>query len=61
MCKRTLKSLGVSVGLSNGATATVLEIANGVVKIDARHALAGTELTLERSRRVPGAGGCQRC
>ncbi len=40
-------SAGDRIRLSNGATATVLEIADGVVTIDANHALAGEALTFE--------------
>lgn len=40
-------SVGDSVTLGNGAPGTVLEIADGVVKIDANHPLAGKALTFD--------------
>jgi FKBP-type peptidyl-prolyl cis-trans isomerase 2 len=39
--------VGDSVTLSNGAPGTVIEIADGIVKIDANHPLAGKALTFD--------------
>ena len=40
-------AVGDSVTLSNGAPGTVVEIADGIVKIDANHPLAGKTLTFD--------------
>lgn len=40
-------AVGDAVTLSNGAPGTVVEIADGVVKIDANHPLAGQALTFD--------------